>query len=65
MSKSTKSVRVIHPPASSVPTTTPMPFSEVPATVAYSEAVRPRTTPASRQITHGGSVRIVNQSKGL
>lgn len=63
--KNTPSVRVINPAASSVPTSTPMPFSEVPATVAYSEAVRPKTTPLHRQLVAGGSVRIIGKSDGI
>lgn len=53
-------VRVINPKASTVRTTTDMPYSSVPLTTSPGDAVRPLTTPRLRQIVESESVHIVN-----
>lgn len=58
-----KSVKINHPPASTIKTTTNMPFSEVPATVYNGQPVQPLTTPKLRQLSPSKNVKIIG--KGL
>jgi hypothetical protein len=65
MSSKKPKTKIVNPAASTIPTSTPMPFSEVPATVAYREPVRPLTVPRSRQLAPGPNVKIIGKHGGI